>query len=183
MRVNGRLRSTPGGFTVEAHQVFSNCPKYLQKRQSCETAEAREPKEPRHSSELTAAQAEFIAAADTFFLATAHHSGADASHRGGNPGFVQADSPHELSWLDYPGNSMFLTLGNLLSDPRAGLLFLDWTTGEALQLTGEARTEFSRNGEHRVVRFTVERVVETRGALPLRWSAPEYSPANPNPAR
>ena len=39
--------------------------------------------------------------------------GADASHRGGNPGFVRADSPHELSWPDYSGNSMFLTLGNL----------------------------------------------------------------------
>jgi len=107
-----------------------------------------------------------------------HGHGADASHRGGNPGFVHATSPHELSWRDYPGNSMFLTLGNLAADARAGLLFLDWTSGTALQLSGRARTEFDAQGE-RTVRFTVEGVVETPGASPLRWTAPEYSPANP----
>lgn len=181
MRVNGRLRRTARGFAIEADQVFANCPKYLQRRESYETVVGREPADPRRAGELTSTQAEFIAEADTFFLATVHEHGADASHRGGNPGFVQADSPHELTWRDYPGNSMFLSLGNLLSDPRVGLLFLDWTTGSALQLTGEARTEFAADGERRV-RMTITEVVETPGAVPLRWSPPEYSPANPSPA-
>lgn len=86
-----------------------------------------------------------------------------------------------MTWRDYPGNSMFLTLGNLLTDSRAGLLFLDWTTGTTLQLTGEAHAEFGEEGERRV-RFVLTGVIETRAALPLRWSAPEYSPANPDPA-
>jgi hypothetical protein len=123
-------------------------------------------------------QRKFIEGADTFFLATVHAHGADASHRGGNPGFVRVDSPGELRWRDYPGNSMFLTLGNLAVDPRAGLLFLGWESGAALQLTGTARTEFTEDGE-RTVRFTLTEVVETSAASPLRWSAPEYSPANP----
>ncbi|MBK3576500.1 pyridoxamine 5'-phosphate oxidase family protein [Streptomyces sp. MBT65] len=182
MRVDGQLRTTARGFAIEAERVFSNCPKYIQRRQSYETVAGREPEAARHGAELTPAQAEFIAAADTFFLATVHEHGADASHRGGNPGFVQAISPHELTWPDYAGNAMFLSLGNLLADPRAGLLFLDWTTGTALQLTGEARTEFGADGE-RGVRFTLTEVVETPAALPLRWSAPEYSPANPEPGR
>ena len=182
MRVDGRLRRTERGLAIEAERVFSNCPKYIQRRESYDTVADREPAQPRHATELTTSQAEFIAAADTFFLATTHEHGADASHRGGNPGFVHATSPHDLTWPDYPGNAMFLSLGNLLADPRAGLLFLDWTTGTTLQLTGEARTEFDGEGERRV-RFAVTEVVETPAAIPLRWSAPEYSPANPTPVR
>ncbi|CAM5423864.1 pyridoxamine 5'-phosphate oxidase family protein [Streptomyces aurantiogriseus] len=180
MRLNGRLRPTARGFAVEADRVFSNCPKYLQKRKTYETVAGRRPGAPRHGTGLTPDQAAFVAASDTFFLATMHTDGADASHRGGNPGFVRVASPHELTWRDYPGNSMFLTLGNLAADPRAGLLFLDWTTGRTLQLTGEARTEFAPDGA-RTVHFTVTGTVDTPSALPLRWSAPEYSPANPDP--
>lgn len=178
MRVNGRLHPTPGGFSIEADRVFSNCPRYLQRRQSYETV-ARTPGESRHGTELTRAQQDSVAAADTFFLATVHAHGADVSHRGGNPGFVRVNSPRELIWRDYPGNSMFLSLGNLTADPRAGLLFLDWTTGTALQLTGEAHTEFGTDGERRV-RFTLTEAVATAGAVPLRWAPPEYSPANPS---
>ncbi|MFJ9374021.1 pyridoxamine 5'-phosphate oxidase family protein [Streptomyces sp. NPDC101455] len=182
MRVDGQLRRTERGLVLEAERVFANCPKYIQRRESYETVADREPAQPRRNTELTPTQAEFIAAADTFFLATVHEHGADASHRGGNPGFVQPTSPHELTWPDYTGNAMFLSLGNLLADPRAGLLFLDWTTGTALQLTGEARTEFGADGERRV-RFTLTEVVESAAAIPLRWSAPEYSPANPDLGR
>lgn len=181
MRLNGRARPTPRGLAVEADQIFSNCPKYLQRRESYETAD-RPSATARWGCELTTEQREFIESADTFFLATVHEHGADASHRGGNPGFVRADSPYELSWLDYPGNSMFLTLGNLAVDPRAGLLFLDWVSGAVLQLTGTARTEFGRDGA-RTVRFTVAETLETPAASPLTWSVPENSPANPDPAR
>ncbi|MFI1837731.1 pyridoxamine 5'-phosphate oxidase family protein [Streptomyces olivaceoviridis] len=181
MRLNGRLHPTATGFTVEADQVFSNCPRHIQRRESYETVD-RTPGTPRHLTELGDGEAGFIRSADTFFLATVHGAGADASHRGGNPGFVEVTSPRELTWPDYPGNAMFLSLGNLRTDPRAGLLFLDWETGTTLQLTGEARTEFAPDGA-RTVRFTLTEAVCTPAALPLRWSAPEYSPANPDTAR
>ncbi|MGW4445376.1 pyridoxamine 5'-phosphate oxidase family protein [Streptomyces sp. NPDC004682] len=182
MRLNGRLRPTARGFAVTADQVFSNCPKYIQRRETYERVERREHEVPVRRGQLDPEAVEFVTAADTFFLATVHPGGADASHRGGNPGFVRVDSPSELSWRDYPGNAMFLTLGNLRADPRAGLLFLDWATGTTLQLTGEARTEFGTDGE-RTVRFTVTEALTTPAAVPLRWSAPGYSPANPEPPR
>ncbi|MFD4522542.1 pyridoxamine 5'-phosphate oxidase family protein [Streptomyces sp. NPDC058470] len=181
MRLNGRARPTPRGLAIVADQVFSNCPKYLQRRESYETVD-RASATALRGPELTPGQREFVESSDTFFLATVHEHGADASHRGGNPGFVRATSPRELSWPDYPGNAMFLSLGNLTVDPRAGLLFLDWVSGSVLQLTGTARTEFGRDGE-RTVRFLVDEVVETPAASPLTWSAPEYSPANPDLAR
>ncbi|MFG2496944.1 pyridoxamine 5'-phosphate oxidase family protein [Streptomyces sp. NPDC048441] len=178
IRLNGRARPTPRGLAIEADQVFSNCPKYIQKRQLPPGAQPGRPAAPRHGVKLTGDQRVFIAEADTFFLATVHAEGADASHRGGNPGFVQVPSPYELAWRDYPGNSMFLSLGNLAADPRAGLLFLDWVTGVTLQLTGTARTEYGDDGS-RTVRFTLTEAVQTLGASPWSWTAPEYSPANP----
>ncbi|GGP73067.1 pyridoxamine 5'-phosphate oxidase family protein [Streptomyces melanogenes] len=176
MRLNGTARPTPRGLAVEAEQVFSNCPKYLQHREIEAYEEGAG--EVRRGERLTPDQEEFVRAADTFFIATTAPDGVDASHRGGNPGFVRVTSPTRLEWRDYPGNSMFLTLGNLEADPRAGLLFVDWTRGTTLQLSGTARTVFAA-GE-RTVRFTVEHAVESEGASPLRWSAPAYSPANPS---
>ncbi|RSS82031.1 pyridoxamine 5'-phosphate oxidase family protein [Streptomyces sp. WAC06614] len=180
MRLNGTLTAAPlgGGFTVDAEQVFANCPKYLQKRQPLKL----EPEGPgvlRRGDALDAAQQRAVRAADTFFVATTGPDGVDASHRGGNPGFVEVRGAHELAWPDYPGNSMFLTLGNLAADPRAGLLFPHWETGAQLQISGRARTAFAPDGTRTVV-LTVESVVESLPAGRLLWSTPEYSPANPH---
>ncbi|MFF8377158.1 pyridoxamine 5'-phosphate oxidase family protein [Streptomyces sp. NPDC015661] len=178
MRLNGTARTSRRGFTIEAEQVFSNCPKYLQKREWYGSdPTGSEAGTARRGEALTPDQTRRIRAADTFFIATAAPDGLDTSHRGGNPGFVRVDTPRELSWHDYPGNSMFLTLGNLEEDGRAGLLFLDWETGQTLQLSGLAHTEYGPGG--RVTRFRVDRTIDTPAGSPLRWSPPEYSPANP----
>ncbi|MFJ6578098.1 pyridoxamine 5'-phosphate oxidase family protein [Streptomyces sp. NPDC091368] len=178
MRLNGTARRSARGFTIEAEQVFSNCPKYLQRREwyGSEPAAPGAPAE-RHGETLTPDQIRRIRAADTFFLATSAPDGLDAGHRGGNPGFVRVDAPGELSWPDYPGNAMFLTLGNLEADGRAGLLFLNWETGLTLALSGRAHTEYGPDG--RVTRFRIERTTENPSGSPLRWSPPEYSPSNP----
>ncbi|MFB6812003.1 pyridoxamine 5'-phosphate oxidase family protein [Streptomyces sp. NPDC056387] len=177
MRLNGTVEVTAGGFAVAAERVFANCPKYLQRRQPLELV-AEGAGVVRLGGALTPGQERAVRAADTFFVATTAEDGTDASHRGGMPGFVEVLSPAELSWPDYPGNAMFLTLGNLAADPRAGLLFPDWESGAVLQLSGRARTEFGPDGS-RTVRFRVEAVVEALHPGRLRWSAPEYSPANP----
>ncbi|WP_328298660.1 pyridoxamine 5'-phosphate oxidase family protein [Streptomyces sp. NBC_00435] len=178
MRLNGTLEVTPGGFAVAAEQVFANCPKYLQKRQPVQLA-AEGAGVVRRGDTLTPDQERAVRAADTFFVATtAEADGADASHRGGMPGFVEVLSPTELAWPDYPGNAMFLTLGNLTADPRAGLLFPDWESGALLQLSGRAEPEFGAGGDRRI-RFRIDAVVESVHPGRLLWSAPEYSPANP----
>ncbi|WP_418957069.1 pyridoxamine 5'-phosphate oxidase family protein [Streptomyces tritici] len=177
MRLNGTTADGPDGLSVHAEQVFANCPKYLQKRTLHGVEPGARPGAVRRGTALTPGQERFVRAADTFFVATAAPDGVDASHRGGNPGFVRVHAPDELSWFDYPGNSMFLTLGNVEADGRAGLLFLDWSTGDTLQLSGTARTAFGPEG--RTTYLRIQQTVETEGASPLRWSAPDYSPANP----
>ncbi|MCJ1677314.1 pyridoxamine 5'-phosphate oxidase family protein [Streptomyces sp. APSN-46.1] len=181
MRLNGTVEVTPGGFAVAAEQVFANCPKYLQKREPLELV-AEGAGVVRRGDALTPDQERAVRAADTFFVATTAEGVAEgaveASHRGGLPGFVEVRTPGELTWPDYAGNAMFLTLGNLAADERAGLLFPHWETGAVLQLSGRARTEFGRDGS-RSVRFFVDSVVESLHPGRLLWSTPEYSPANP----
>jgi hypothetical protein len=136
-------------------------------------------------SRLSAEQLCRIRGADTLFIATAHpERGADASHRGGGPGFVSA-GPGRVSWPDYPGNTMFNTLGNIESYGRAGLLFIDFETGRTLQITGRAavgwETEDDRSASAigRPVTVDVEEVIERPLGLPLRFRFQSYSPHNP----
>lgn len=68
---------------------------------------------------------------------------------------------------DYAGNNMFNTVGNILVEPRAGLLFLDFARGGALQFTGRAELRWNEGG--REIAFRVEETVELPGALGHRW--------------
>ncbi|MGW0249422.1 pyridoxamine 5'-phosphate oxidase family protein [Nocardia goodfellowii] len=180
MRLNGRAEPVAEGLRITTDQIYSNCPKYISRRQL--ESYVPEPTQPRHGIALDAAQQAAVTAADTFFIASADAEGnADASHRGGNPGFLQVLSPTRLRWPDYPGNSMFMTLGNLAVDPRCGLLIPDWRTGGTLQLTGTAELNWETGafaaGSQCAIDFTVTEIVESRG--PLRWGPAELSPVNP----
>jgi len=188
MRVNGRADLQPdGSFYVHAQQVYANCPKYIQARRfEVLTPAEQSPSNVSRTDRLTAKQQQWLTHADTFFIATAHpEGGADASHRGGNPGFVTTDDPSTLIWPDYVGNMMFNTLGNIAANPRAGLLFLDFETGSTLQLTGEANIIWDAaqiakyKGAERLVSYRIEQVLQIDKKLPLRWEFESYSPFNP----
>jgi predicted pyridoxine 5'-phosphate oxidase superfamily flavin-nucleotide-binding protein len=188
LRLNGEAERRTDDIYVCTRQVYANCPKYIQIREP-KAGRAEPGLQDRHavrSRRLTDEQRHFISDTDTFFIASVHpEGGSDASHRGGNPGFVRFLGEDALEFPDYSGNTMFNTLGNIAVNPNAGLLFLDFERGRTLQLTGEARivwdvgraVGFSRT--ERAVEFRVQEVIETRGALPLRWRLEAYSPFNP----
>jgi predicted pyridoxine 5'-phosphate oxidase superfamily flavin-nucleotide-binding protein len=176
LRLNGRGLLSPDGVFLLADEVYGNCQKYVQRRRllgaSRERAGAR-----RRTTALDARARASVAEADTFFIASWHPGGgADASHRGGRPGFVRVRDEKTLEFPDYPGNNMFNTLGNLRGYPRAGLLFVDFERGHLLQLTGRATILWR---PETTVRFVVEELRETPRGNPLRFALVEPSPANP----
>ncbi|QER90514.1 pyridoxamine 5'-phosphate oxidase family protein [Streptomyces tendae] len=184
MRMNGTARPTRDGLEITLEQIYANCPKYIQKR--VPQWHPTTPDDPREAGALAEEDIALVDSTDTFFIATTDLDGnADASHRGGNPGFLQVRGPRLLRWPDYVGNSMFNTFGNLEVNPRAGLMIPDWTTGTLLHLTGTAAVDWDPDhaaalpGAQRVVDFTVERLVRVNNASPLRWTAPQFSRFNP----
>jgi predicted pyridoxine 5'-phosphate oxidase superfamily flavin-nucleotide-binding protein len=176
LRFNGRGLLSSDGLFLRANEVYGNCPKYIQKRRLVGEREG-EAGEVRRSSSLDERTRALVAGADTFFIASWHPGGgADASHRGGRPGFVRVLDDTTLEFPDYPGNSMFNSLGNLVGHSRVGLLFVDFERGDLLQLTGRAQVLWE---PRTVVRVALEEVRETPGGSSLRFELVEPSPVNP----
>jgi uncharacterized protein len=182
-RANGRVITHDGsGVTLAVDQAFGNCPRYIHPREL--VYGAREPGKIQAVGTLGPELRARIAAADTFFIATAHPEagsgssvrahGVDVSHRGGPPGFVFFTGPDTFIVPDYSGNNLFNTLGNLQLEPRAGLLFIDTTNGDLLQVSATAALEAGshpfadpRSGG-RIVSFRVLGARLFPGGAPLR---------------
>ncbi len=187
-RVNGRIRRDSDlGFSVGVEHAFGNCPQYIQLRSWEPGSVATQKGEVQRSDRIDAAAAAMIARADTFFVASYvdGESGrqVDVSHRGGKPGFVRIDADGGLTIPDFAGNLHFNTLGNFHSNPRAGLAFVDFETGDMLHLTGYVELDFDSaeiaafQGAERLWRFEPRRVVLRTATLPIRWT---YEAASPN---
>jgi len=81
----------------------------------------------------------FLAAATLAIVATAGPNGADASPRGGPPGFVKALSPKQIAFGDLAGNNRLDTYANLTNQPAMGMLFIVPGLEETLRINGRAR--------------------------------------------
>ena len=185
MRMNGTLTPRPDGFAVHTEQVYANCLKYISERRPLPNGAPDADPHVTTGSRLRPSEIAQIRTADMFFIGTSHPDGqADASHRGGNPGFVVVDAPDRLRWPDYVGNAMFMTLGNLALNPHVGLLFPHWSTGGLLQVSGRAWVNWDPAaavplpGAQRVVEMIVDAVQYTGSATGLHWTPPVLSPFN-----
>ncbi|MFZ3153948.1 pyridoxamine 5'-phosphate oxidase family protein [Pseudomonas sp.] len=189
-RINGVIQQvSAAGLAVAVEHSYGNCPKYIQARGYSRTPQPLQQRAPREDfTVLNARTTAMIRAADTFFIASyfdhdAHSRSVDVSHRGGRAGFVKVEG-NRLTIPDYAGNLFFNTLGNLQANPVAGLLFVDFATGDMLQLTG--RTELildspminAFEGAERLWTFDVEQVVLRPAATSLRWEFHDYAPTS-----
>jgi predicted pyridoxine 5'-phosphate oxidase superfamily flavin-nucleotide-binding protein len=152
-RLNTTLASANAGqWWLEIDQGYGNCPKYIVPRE-WEPRRFSVPGECSSGTELNPLHKRLIERSDTFFIATssgprpagentsnASAWGADISHRGGEPGFLELSGRH-LRFRDYPGNNMFNTLGNLRQYAPCGLLLVDFDRGDLLQLAGRAEVD------------------------------------------
>ena len=80
-----------------------------------------------------------IEAAPFFFLATSNLKGeCDCSFKGGGPNLVQMINEKQLAFPDFDGNQAFMSLGNILDNPKVGMLFIDFSDGARLRVNGTA---------------------------------------------
>lgn len=180
VRVNGHASSKDDDLLFYVDEVYGNCPKYIHRRHPLEDS-APSPEDHLESLKVNAVvEQSFLdekaialaSKADTFFIGTyASAGGADASHRGGEPGFVKADA-ETVSWKDFPGNNMFNTFGNVHSNKDTALLFLDFETREGLALTGTIESfsvsEHGRSAKEDTV-FKVKSAKHLPRALAQSW--------------
>lgn len=180
------------GFELQVLQSFGNCPRYIQTRNLKPVNWPNDnPPDALVISQFDEKIAAFIKTADTFFVASTNQTqtskggsmsdGADVSHRGGQPGFVSVEDAKTLIIPDYDGNNFFNTLGNFQVNPAAGLLFIDFSTGDVITLTGSAEIIWDAQarqyfkGADRLWRFTLKHGYLLPNALPYRWEFDSFS--------
>ncbi len=89
----------------------------------------------RESDQLTAAETEFIAQRDSFYIATVSESGWPyVQHRGGPPGFLHVIDDRTLAFADFRGNRQYVTVGNLAANDRAALFLMDYPARRRLKI-------------------------------------------------
>src|SRR3546814_3038954 len=92
---------------------------------------------------------------------------------------MRVDDDRTLTVPDFGGNSFFNTIGNLACNRRAGLLFIDFDSGDLLSVAASAETLWQDPaietfaGAKRLLRFHVDRVCRRINALPIRWTRSE----------
>ncbi|WP_048692435.1 pyridoxamine 5'-phosphate oxidase family protein [Catenovulum maritimum] len=188
-------------------QSFGNCPKYINTRKLIQPSplDAKAETNQKKLTRLDEKAVRLIQKSDTFFVASYYQQsaqndsssnqsltpashGADVSHRGGKPGFVKLDQNKELIIPDYAGNNFFNTLGNIEETGKAGLLFFDFSTGDILTMTGEARIDWQAKNldefsdAHRLWRFKMTNAYWLKQALPFRMETTGISSNNEDSA-
>jgi predicted pyridoxine 5'-phosphate oxidase superfamily flavin-nucleotide-binding protein len=89
--------------------------------------------------ELTEKEAGFIAARNSFYMATVSETGWPyIQHRGGPKGFVKILSPNRIAIADFRGNRQYMSVGNLAADNRVSLFFMDYPNRRRLKVMAYA---------------------------------------------
>jgi predicted pyridoxine 5'-phosphate oxidase superfamily flavin-nucleotide-binding protein len=174
-RANGVIERNDGGdIEMRVTHSFGNCPRHIH---------VRRPDPAGATPTMAFDPRALVETAATFFIASrsadldpACGGGVDISHRGGSPGFVHwADDT--VIFDDVRGNNFFNTLGNILSDRRVSLLFVDFDSGRQLRVAGEASLAAPSASKPVQVRVRVRNIVLIPEMPELRW--PLVAPASP----
>lgn len=182
----GEIR--PYGFDIKVLQSFGNCPQYIQARMVEPARFQPIPPEVETVDYLDAQAIAHITKADALFIASAYRDsaaatqGADASHRGGKPGFVKVLDDRRFAFPDFPGNNAYNTIGNIVKNPKTGFLFIDFQSGDMLTMTGEAAIIWEGpevdafEGAQRLVQFETHEVRRIKGGFTNKSAFIEYAP-------
>jgi uncharacterized protein len=172
-----------GSFMTDRYlEIATSDPvKQMQERWGSRSAYGRFESGPVSQHQLGPDEIAFIAAQDTFFLASINEAGWPyIQHRGGPPGFLQVLGNNELGFPDFKGNRQYLSFGNILTNPRVSLFLIDYPARARLKLFGQARLvegdalpEALRAVENDPGRGDVERGIVIRVEA-FHWNCPKY---------
>lgn len=77
----------------------------------------------------------FLAARDSFYMATVSEDGWPyVQHRGGPAGFLKLVDDRTLAFADYRGNRQYISTGNLTANDRACLILMDYPRRARLKI-------------------------------------------------
>ena len=189
LRINGTVeRLADAEVTIAVHESVGNCPRYIQRREPREqVAAATNRNLIARGHALDEDRRALVEAADTAFVGSIHpERGVDTSHRGGAPGFIRIIDAKTLRIPDYPGNGMFMTLGNFAVDPRAALAIVAFQRRLIVSCSGTARLRFDgespghpTGGTGRYWEFAVREWVQFEMPCTVEWQLQDVSPFNP----
>ena len=119
--------------------AFTERVKALQEAKGSRKSYARFEAAPDRGDRIGPREAAFLAERDSFYKATTSATGWPyVQHRGGPAGFVRVLDDQRLGFADYAGNRQYISLGNLQSDDRVSLIFVDYPNRMRLKLFGHA---------------------------------------------
>jgi hypothetical protein len=120
--------------------AFTPAVKAIQTRKGSRGAYARMEERGGWETSISDELASFIAEQNSFFLATANAEGQPyIQHRGGPPGFLRVLDETTLGFADYRGNRQYISLGNLVENPKVHLFLIDYATRQRIKIWGEAK--------------------------------------------
>lgn len=124
-----------------AEIAFTPAVKKVQEEQGSRSSYARMEDMPGAvNHRLTEAEAGFIAARNSLYMATVSETGWPyVQHRGGPAGFVRVLDESTIGFADFRGNRQYVSVGNLMTDDRVSLFFMDYPNKTRLKLLGRAR--------------------------------------------
>ncbi|KAI4950294.1 hypothetical protein J4E91_004951 [Alternaria rosae] len=168
---------------TKIEQSLGNCPKYLNQYEIRPALVM--PELVSQASSLSEEGAALISKSDMFFLSTCAEDDMDVNHRGGPPGFVRIISPKTIAYPEYSGNRLYQSLGNLMLNPRIGITFPDYETGDVLYITGATETLAGTDasallpGSNLAVQIRISECRYVKTGLPFRGTKKTPSPYNP----
>jgi predicted pyridoxine 5'-phosphate oxidase superfamily flavin-nucleotide-binding protein len=167
-----------------AEIAFTPAVQAAQARHGSRDAYARASGKGRQPGGFGPAEADFLGAADSFYLATVSETGWPyVQHRGGPPGFLKVLSPARVAFADFGGNRQYVSVGNVSRDDRASMIVVDYVNRRRLKLLGHLRFISRGDAEWSLVsavelpgyRARVERVA-VFDAEAFDWNCPQHIP-------
>lgn len=152
----------------------------LQERNGSRRSYARMEEGKPHHDVLGPEEAEFIAARDSFYMATVSETGWPyIQHRGGPPGFMRILDEKTIGVADFRGNRQYISVGNLQTDDRVSLILMDYPNRARLKILGRARIVDADDGETlQLLSLTDYKGTIERGLLitveAFDWNCPQH---------